>query len=68
MTVKDNASYRKGFEMISMYELAQAIQEDRRRSADTYRVASNLPREHSVSLGRYRVTVHRDPGSGLPAA
>jgi len=51
-----------------MFDLARAIQEDRRHQADIHRVVSNLPKERSVSVGRYRVTVSRRPGATLPAA
>jgi hypothetical protein len=51
-----------------MIDLARAIQEDRRHQADINRVVSNLPKERSVSVGRYRVTVARRPGTTLPAA
>jgi hypothetical protein len=56
---------RKGFAMI---DLARAIQEDRRHQADINRVVSNLPKERSVSVGRYRVTVSKRSGTTLPAA
>lgn len=51
-----------------MYDLAKAIQEDLRRQADMYRAASNLPRERSVSVGRYRVTLSKRPRPTLPMA
>lgn len=51
-----------------MYDLAKRIQEDRRHKADINRVVSNLPKERSVSVGRYRVTVTKRPGAALPAA
>jgi hypothetical protein len=54
--------------MIDMYDLAIAIQEDRRHQADIHRVVSNLPKERSLSVGRYRVTVSRRAGTALPAA
>lgn len=54
--------------MIVMYDLAIAIQEDRRQQADINRVVSNLPKERSVSVGRYRLTVTRRAGTALPAA
>lgn len=54
--------------MIDMYDLARAIQEDRRHQADIHRVVSNLPKERSLSVGRYRVTVSRRAGTALPAA
>lgn len=43
-----------------MIELANAIQAERRRQACRYRMAANLPKERTVSLGRYRVTVARN--------
>ncbi len=49
-------------------DLAKRIQEDRRHEADIQRLVSNLPRERSLSVGRYRVTVSRRPGRDLPAA
>ncbi len=53
----------------TMYiDLAKRIQEDRRHEADIQRIVSNLPRERSLSVGRYRVTVSRRPGRDLPAA
>jgi hypothetical protein len=55
-------------EGLAMIDLARAIQEDRRHQADINRVVSNLPKERSVSVGRYRVTVSRRPGTTLPAA
>ena len=51
-----------------MYDLARAIQEDRRHKSDINRVVSNLPKERSVSVGRYRVTVTKRAGTVLPAA
>lgn len=55
-------------DMIGYYDAAIAIQKDRRHLADIHRVASNLPKERSLSLGRYRLTLTRQSGSGLPAA
>ena len=56
-------------EMVNaMLDLAKSIQEDRRHEADIQRIVSNLPRERSLSVGRYRVTVSRRPGRTLPAA
>jgi len=52
----------------NMYDLAQAIQKDRRQKSDHNRVVSNLPKERSVSVGRYRVTVSKRSGAALPAA
>lgn len=52
-----------------MYDLAKAIQEDRRQQADMQRAVSNLPKERSMSVGRYRLTVSkRASGPTLPAA
>lgn len=51
-----------------MYDLAKSIQEDRRHQADMQRIASSLPRERSLSVGRYRVTVSKRAGRDLPAA
>ncbi len=51
-----------------MYDLAKAIQEDRRQKSDINRVVSNLPMERSVSVGRYRVTVSKRAGVAMPAA
>lgn len=43
-----------------MIELANAIQAERRRQACRYRMAASLPKERTMSLGRYRITVARD--------
>lgn len=43
-----------------MIELVNAIQDERRRQACRYRMAANLPKERTLSLGRYRITVARD--------
>lgn len=53
----------------AMYDVvtAKRIQEDRRHQADVQRIVSNLPRERSWSVGRYRLTVSRRSGSTLPA-
>ena len=51
-----------------MIDLARTIQEDRRHKSDINRVVSNLPKERSLSVGRYRVTVSKRTGSALPAA
>jgi len=51
-----------------MFDVARVIQEDRRHQADIHRIVSSLPRERSVSVGRYRVTVSKRPGRTLPAA
>jgi hypothetical protein len=50
-----------------MYDLAKTIQEDRRHQADMHRAVSNLPKERSVSVGRYRLTVSKRPVSAPPA-
>lgn len=71
MSVSGDASYRNElFQAQSkMYDLAKAIQEDRRHQADMYRVVSNLPKERSMSVGRYRLTVSkRASGPTLLAA
>jgi hypothetical protein len=70
MSVSGNDSYRNdGIEKEDrMYDLARAIQEDRRQQSDINRVVSNLPKERSMSVGRYRVTVTKRTGSALPAA
>lgn len=52
----------------TMLDLAKSIQEDRRHQADIQRIVSSLPRERSLSVGRYRVTVTRRSGRTLPAA
>lgn len=44
-----------------MYDLAKSIQEDRRHQADIQRAVSNLPKERSMSVGRYRLTVSKRP-------
>ena len=51
-----------------MIDLARTIQEDRRHKSDINRVVSSQPKERSVSVGRYRVTVSKRTGSTLPAA
>lgn len=72
MSVNGNGSYRNEKfqrERTSiMLDLAKSIQEDRRHQADIHRIVSNLPRERSLSVGRYRVTVSKRPGRTLPAA
>lgn len=42
-----------------MYDLAKTIQQDRRRHAYAQRMISEQARSHSVTLGRYRLTVQR---------
>ena len=44
-----------------MYEFAKMIQEERRREASHHRLANSLPRSHSWSIGRYRLTVAKAP-------
>jgi len=72
MSVNDNATYRneefRSDRTKNMYDVAKRIQEDRRHQADIQRIVSSLPRERSLSVGRYRVTVSRRPGRALPAA
>ena len=69
MSVSGNDSYRNElYEGFAMIDLARTIQEDRRHQADINRVVSNLPKERSVSVGRYRVTVSKRPGTAVPAA
>ncbi|HEY6635249.1 MAG TPA: hypothetical protein VI141_06515 [Acidimicrobiia bacterium] len=51
-----------------MFDVAKSIQEDRRHEADIQRIVSSLPRERSLSVGRYRVTVSKRSGRTLPAA
>jgi len=51
-----------------MYDVARTIQEDRRHQADVQRLVSNLPRERSLSVGRYLMTVTKRTGRTLPAA
>ncbi len=46
-----------------MYDLAKTLQADKRRVADQYRLIDSLPRRHSWSIGRYRLTVTRRPSS-----
>lgn len=40
-----------------MYQFATTLLEERRREASRYRLADSLPRRHTWSLGRYRITV-----------
>lgn len=42
-----------------MLDVLKVIQEDRRHEADIQRIVSSLPRERSLSVGRYRVTFSR---------
>jgi hypothetical protein len=70
MSVRGNDAYRnEDFrKVLAMYDVARAIQEDRRHKSDINRVVSNLPKERSMSVGRYRITVTKRNGSALPAA
>lgn len=72
MSVSGDASYRNElFQAQSkMYDLAKAIQEDRRHQADMYRVVSNLPKGAldvggSVSPDCLQASVGPDPAGGL---
>jgi len=51
-----------------MFELAKTLQAEKRRVADQYRLVDSLPRHHSWSIGRYRLTVTRrqSANSALP--
>jgi hypothetical protein len=52
-----------------MYDLAKTIQRDRRRQACLERLAAEVtPRARSLALGRYRVTVAKEPRSIYKAA
>ena len=51
-----------------MYDVARSIQVDRRHEADIQRIVSNLPRERSLSVGRYRLTVSKRSGRPMSAA
>ena len=42
-----------------MFDVVKTIQRDRRHEADIQRIVSNLPRERSLSVGRYRLTLSR---------
>ncbi|MCI0424571.1 MAG: hypothetical protein L0Z49_06855 [Actinobacteria bacterium] len=50
-----------------MYDLAKTIQRDRRREACMERLAALVPVTRSLSVGRYRITVAREP-KPAPAA
>ncbi len=50
-----------------MYDVAKSIQEERRHRAHVHRVAAHLPRERSLGMGRFKVTLKRDARS-LPAS
>ena len=51
-----------------MYQFAKMIQEERRREASHYRLAHSLPRSHSWSIGRYRLTIAKAPEGSLPSS
>ena len=40
-----------------MYQLAKTLQAEKRHTASQFRLADSLPRCHSWSIGRYRLTV-----------
>lgn len=42
-----------------MFDIADAILDDRRREACRHRMAANLSRERTLSLGRYRIKMTR---------
>jgi hypothetical protein len=47
-----------------MYDLAKTIQKDRRRQACLERLAAGVaPRARSMAVGRYRITVAKQPRS-----
>ena len=51
-----------------MYDVAKAILNDRRHSACMERLASSVPvRDHSVQLGKYRLTVSKKRGRTVSA-
>ena len=56
--IKDYTPYSQG-SMIGdiVFELARVLQEEKRREASLHRLADSLPRCHSWSIGRYRLTV-----------
>jgi hypothetical protein len=56
MSIQLNDPYYKGVKMI---DIANAILDDRRRQACRHRIAANLPRERTLSLGRYEIKVTR---------
>jgi hypothetical protein len=45
----------------TMYDLAKAIQRDRRREACLQRLAARVTQPRLLALGRYRITVEREP-------
>jgi hypothetical protein len=51
-----------------MYDLAKTIQKDRRRIACMERLASQVQKARSLTLGRYRITVERGPRELTKAA
>lgn len=77
MSVSGNASYCnedfknqdfKPRKEIVVYDLAKAILNDRRHSACMERLASSVPaRDHSVQLGKYRLTVSKKNGRTVSA-
>lgn len=44
-----------------MYDLAKAIQQDRRQQASLQRLAARVPHARSLTVGRYRITLAREP-------
>lgn len=44
-----------------MLDAIKAIQEDRLHEADIQRIVSSLPRERSLSVGRYRLILTKKP-------
>ena len=72
MSVSDNAAYRNerfhSRKERDMYDVAKAILNDRRHSACMERLASSVPvRDHSVQLGKYRLTVSKKRGRTVSA-
>ena len=68
MVLTATKSFEKRERATDMFDVARSIQEDRRHEAEIQRIVSNLPRERSLSVGRYRVTVSKRSGRTLPAA
>ena len=50
------------YQGMAVYELAKTIQDERLRQASHQRMLARLPRERSLSLGRYRITISKDAG------
>jgi len=48
-----------------MFEFARAIQEERRREANKYRLAHSVSRKHSRTAGRSRRSVAKSPDRSL---